>query len=72
MQCSLARKKGAGFNSNYYDIETGEQYWISGCIKDGTDRLYGERVPIEIYEDVREEYWTKIRGLSENRQQRTA
>jgi hypothetical protein len=55
--------KGSGFKSNYYDIETGDEYWISGCRKDGNDRLYGERLPIIIDDDVREEYWISIRGL---------
>src|SRR5690349_19314566 len=32
---------GAGFKSNYYDVATGHEYWISGCRKDGRDRLYG-------------------------------
>jgi hypothetical protein len=54
--------KGSGFKANYIDVETGERYWISGCKKDGSDRLYGERVPVEIDEDVRDEYWTSIRG----------
>lgn len=25
--------KGKGFKSNYFDIETGDEYWISGCKK---------------------------------------
>jgi hypothetical protein len=59
--------KGAGFKANYYHLETGAQYWISGCHKDGSDRLYGERVPVFIDADVREEYWAKIRGLPEKK-----
>ena len=58
--------KGRGFKANYVEVASGEKYWISGCKKDGSDRLYGERVPIEIDEDVREEYWTKIRNLPES------
>jgi hypothetical protein len=54
---------GSGFKANYFDVETGEHYWISGCKKDGSDRLYGERLPIQIDEDVKEEYWTVIRNL---------
>ena len=54
--------KGSGFKANYFDLDSGEKYWISGCRKDGCDRLYGERQPIEIDDDVREEYWTQIRG----------
>lgn len=57
--------KGAGFKANYFDVETGAKLWISGCRKDGADRLYGERLPVEIDEEVREEYWTVIRGQPE-------
>jgi hypothetical protein len=53
---------GSGVKANYRDVESGEQYWISGPRKDGGDRLYGERVPLEIDEDVRAEYWTQIRA----------
>ena len=55
--------RGRGFKTNYFDTETGEGYWISGCKKNGADRLYGERLPIYIDEDIREEYWTEIRNL---------
>src|ERR1051326_4298773 len=64
--------KGGGFKSNYYDVDSGEDYWISGPQKDGTDRLYGERVPIEIDEGGREEYWRDIRGLPERVNEKTA
>lgn len=57
--------KGTGFKSNYYDVDSGEDYWISGPKKDGSDRLYGGRSPIKIDEDVRIEYWRDIRGLPE-------
>jgi hypothetical protein len=55
----FARLKVSGFKANYYDVETGNDYWISGCKKDGTDALYSTTV--EIDEDVQEEYWTEIR-----------
>lgn len=58
---SFQSLKGSGFKANYFDVETGEQYWISGPRRDGTDRLYKSDWPIEIDEDVREEYWTEIR-----------
>jgi hypothetical protein len=53
--------KGAGFKSNYYCVETGENYWISGPKRRGGDRMYGSVLPVEIDEDVREEYWRNIR-----------
>jgi len=56
---------GAGFKANYFDVETGEQYWVSGCKQNGEDRLYGGVV--EIDDDVREEYWTDIRKQPEQK-----
>jgi hypothetical protein len=58
---------GRGFKANYFEVETGEEYWISGCKRNGEDRLYGERKPVEIDEDVRTEYWTEVRGLPERK-----
>ena len=52
---------GGGFKANYYDVETGEGYWISGPRRDGQDRLYVSNLPVDIDEDAREEYWTEIR-----------
>jgi hypothetical protein len=64
---TLETLNGRGFKANYFDVETGEHYWISGCKKNGADRLYGERLPIYIDEDVREEYWVEIRNLPEKK-----
>jgi hypothetical protein len=58
---------GFGFKSNYRDVENGDEYWISGPRRDGRDRLYVSNIPVEIDEDVREEYWTDIRRKPENR-----
>lgn len=58
----FASLKGSGFKSNYYDVDTGEEYWISGPKRDGSDRLYaGKGSIVTVDEDVREEYWTEIR-----------
>lgn len=62
---SFQSLKGRGFKANYFCLETGEQYWISGPRKDGTDRLYKSDWPVEIDEDVREEYWIEIRRKPE-------
>ncbi|MEO7677817.1 MAG: 1-deoxy-D-xylulose-5-phosphate synthase [Verrucomicrobiota bacterium] len=58
--------KGAGFKSNYFDLESGESYWISGPKRNGQDSLYGGNLPVEIDEDVREEYWRNIRRKPES------
>jgi hypothetical protein len=56
--------KGSGFKANYFDVETREEFWISGPRKDGQDRLYPESTrAVEIDDDVAEEYWRDIRGL---------
>jgi len=64
--------KGAGFKANYFDLDTKDDYWISGPKRDGSDRLYGEREPIEIDEDVREEYWRDIRRQPQRAAERVA
>jgi hypothetical protein len=53
--------KGKGFKSNYYDVDSGEDYWISGPKRSGGDALYGGNARIKVDEDVREEYWFNIR-----------
>ena len=65
---TLHRLPGGGFKANHYDPATGEEYWVSGPKRDGGDRLYGERVPVHVDEDVRAEYWTKIRGQPQRMQ----
>ena len=54
---------GNGHLTNYFDIKTKEEYWISGCRKDGRDALYNTDVQVD--DDVREEYWVSIRNLPE-------
>ena len=68
---SFQSLKGTGFKANYFEVETGEQYWISGPRKDGTDRLYKSDWPVEIDGDVREDYWTGIRGMPEYKDRKT-
>lgn len=60
--------RGSGFKANFFNRETGEDYWISGCKKNGGDRLYSGT--IEIDDDVREEYWVEIRKMPEKKAQR--
>jgi hypothetical protein len=62
---SFQSLKGGGFKANYFEVETMEEYWISGPRRDGTDRLYKSDWPVDIDEDVREEYWTEIRKKPE-------
>ncbi len=58
---------------NHTDADTGEEYWISGCKRNGGDRYpWASGSPIEIDEDVREEYWATIRNQPERKQERVA
>lgn len=60
---TFRRLGGAGFKANYFDVESGDQFWISGPRKDGLDRLYeSSAMPVEIDGDVKAEYWRDIRG----------
>ena len=56
---ALQTLSGRGYKANYFDVETGERYWVSGPQKDGQDTLYPGVVQID--DDVREEYWQVIR-----------
>jgi hypothetical protein len=60
--------KGAGFKANFHDVETGEEYWISGPRKDGDDALYATNIRTEIDSDVSDEYWAKIRKRPQTKQ----
>jgi len=64
--------KGRGFKANYYEVATHEEYWISGPRKDGSDALYSTNIQAEIDEDVRHEYWTRIRKLPDPAKESTA
>jgi hypothetical protein len=61
---------GSGFKANFYDVDNGDHYWISGPKKNGADGLYGPR-PTPIDEEVREEYWTLVRKLPDRKKQKT-
>jgi hypothetical protein len=60
----LQSLNGSGYKANYFNVDTGLEYWISGCKKNGNDTLYPGI--IEIDDDAREEYWTQIRNMPEN------
>tara|TARA_R110000868_G_scaffold33215_1_gene120817 strand:+ start:4332 stop:4907 length:576 start_codon:yes stop_codon:yes gene_type:complete len=49
-------RKSKGFSSNYFDIESGNGFWISGVKKNGNDRHKFGKGIIEIDESIIEEY----------------
>ena len=49
------------FDANFYDVETHEEYWLSGPHRDQADTRYSNIRP-EIDDDVREVYEAFLRG----------
>ncbi len=53
---ALKRAKGSGIRGNYFDEETGEEYWISGVKKRGSNARWAESTDITVDEDAIKEY----------------
>ena len=56
-----AFRKCQGISGNYYDIETQEEYWISGVKKDGSDRHWAGHGKVVIEKDIVTDY-LKVTG----------
>ena len=52
----LRRLKGRGVSGNYFDVATGEEFWVSGVKKGGSNRHGAGSGRVEIDDDVRAEY----------------
>jgi hypothetical protein len=58
---------GAGYKANFYDVETGDHFWISGPRRDGADGLYGRITqPSDVDDDVADAYWRDMRGMAKS------
>jgi hypothetical protein len=53
----------ANFDVNFYDIDNGEKFWISGPKRDRTDARHSGQQP-EVDEEVRAEYEAFLKGNS--------
>lgn len=53
---ALCRAKGGGLSGNYFDIETGEEYWVSGAKKNGEDRHWSGSGRVLVEAAALEEY----------------
>ena len=53
---ALKKLKTTGISGNHYDIETGEEYWISGIKKNGEDRHWAGGGKVMLDENCAEEY----------------
>lgn len=53
---SLKRLKSGGISGNHYDLETDDEYWISGVKKNGRDRHWTGTGKIMIDRSIVQEY----------------
>lgn len=49
-------QRGSGVRGNFFDVDTREEYWVSGVKKRGSNAHWAERIKVEIDDDAREEY----------------
>ena len=54
--------KGTGISGNYYECESGDEYWISGVKKNGADRHWAGNGKVHIDEKAIKDY-LHIRGI---------
>ncbi len=52
----LKRIKGGGVAGNHFDEQTGEEYWVSGIKKQGTNAHWSQSTCIIVDKDAKEEY----------------
>ncbi|MGH8106989.1 MAG: hypothetical protein ACREO1_02465 [Arenimonas sp.] len=52
----LSRLKGGGISGNYFDQETGEEYWVSGVKTSGSNSHHGQHLVLVIDEDAKAAY----------------
>lgn len=52
----LLRMKGGGISGNHIDEATGEEYWVSGIKKRGSNTHWAEPTPVKIDDDAKDEY----------------
>ena len=58
---TLKRLKGRGVSGNYIDEVSGEEYWVSGVKKNGSNRHWASAIRVEVDPDAREEF-DRLRG----------
>lgn len=53
---ALKKLKTPGIGANHFDIETGEEYWISGIKRNGQDRHWAGSGKVMIEESIIDDY----------------
>jgi len=53
---ALKKLRGGGITGNYFDIVTGEEYWVSGVKKSGDNRHWSGHGKIVLQTEAKAEY----------------
>ncbi len=57
---AFKKLKSGGISGNHYDLETGDEYWISGVKKNGYDRHWAGSGKIKIDKKIIDEYLSMV------------
>jgi hypothetical protein len=52
----LAKANGGGVRGNFFDAATGEEFWVSGVKKRGSNAHWAEKVSVVVDADARDAY----------------
>ena len=58
----MALKRGSGGDSTHFDLASGEQFWVTGVKKRGSNRHWGAGSPIRIERSLVEWYEEHAQG----------
>src|SRR5579862_9555396 len=61
---TLHRVRGGGIRGNFLDADTGQEYWISGVKRRGSNGHWAESIMIVVDEDALDEYQRIRAGAS--------
>lgn len=53
---TLSRVKGGGISGNHVDVDTGEEYWVSGIKQRGSNTHWAESTGVAVDDDAFEEF----------------
>lgn len=59
---TLRRLRGGGMSGNYIDVQTHEEYWVSGVKKNGQDAHWASAARVEVDQDAAAEYQRLLAG----------
>lgn len=59
---TLRRIRGGGVGGNHVDVETGDEYWVSGVKRNREDRHWAGSGRVDIDPEVEEEYRRLVEG----------